>query len=287
MKRRAVWALTRILQRAAGRAPVIIPEYDLDPRPRWGWDAPASHAVGDLLAAGDASYEPAINGMLELTEWTSSVTRDPVPGSPAPSWENNYWGGMDAVALVSELRRRDPGTYMEVGSGYSTRFARRAIADFGLRTQIVSIDPQPRAEVDPLCDTVLRSTVEDLDPREFDRLQSGDVLLIDGSHMAFMNSDVAVLFLEVLPRLARGVLVCIHDVFLPWDYPPSWERRLYSEQYLVAAFLLGGANGWAVRFPAWHVTRASTLGDRLDPLWEVVESRFGRFASSFWMERTA
>jgi Methyltransferase domain len=286
LRRQTIRALTRLLQRVAGRAPVIVPEYDLHPRPRWGWDAPASHPVAELLADGDAGYEPAIEAMLELAEWTRTVARDPEPGSPAPSWENNYWGGMDAVALVSALRRRDPATYMEVGSGYSTRFARRAIDDFGLRTRIVSIDPQPRAEVDELCDSVLRSAAEDVDLGVFDSLEAGDVLLIDGSHMAYMNSDVAVLFVEVLPRLAAGVLVGIHDVFLPWDYPPTWEGRLYSEQYLLAALLLGGGDGWAVRFPAWHVTRLSPLGERLDPIWEVVESRFGRLATSFWMERT-
>ena len=285
-KRRSVWALTRLLQRVAGRAPVIVPEYDLDPRPRWGWDGPARHAVAEILAREEAAYEPAVEAMLELTEWTRSIPRDEVPESSAPSWENNYWGGMDAVAQVSELRRRNPRTYMEIGSGYSTRFARRAVRDFDLRTQVVSIDPNPRAEIDALCDSVLRSRVADLDPQAFDSLSAGDVLLIDASHMAFMNSDTAVLFVEVLPRLAPGVLVAIHDIFLPWDYPPTWERRLYSEQYLLAAFLLGGARGWAVRFPAWHVTRVAELGDRLGPLWDVVESRFGRFASSFWMERT-
>ncbi len=287
LKRRTVWALTRALQRTAGRAPVIIPEYDLHPRPRWGWDAPPAQAVAELLARDEAAYEPAIEAMLELTEWCRTVARDPVEGSPAPSWENNYWGGMDAVALVSELRRRDPRTYMEVGSGFSTRFARRAIDDFGLRTRIVSVDPHPRAEVDALCDSVLRARAEDLDLATFDSLDAGDVLLIDGSHMAYMGSDVAALFVDVLPRLATGVLVGIHDVFLPWDYPPTWEPRLYSEQYVLAALLLGGARGWAVRLPAWHVTRISTLGARLDPLWAIVESRFGRLASSFWMERTA
>jgi hypothetical protein len=284
-KRRSVWALTRLLQRVAGRAPVIVPEYDLDPRARWGWSSEPPAALTELLASGEAAYGAAIDAMLELREWAVSVPRDPVPGSPAPSWENSYWGGIDAAALVAELRRRDPRTYIEIGSGFSTRFARAAITDFGLRTKIVSVDPQPRAEVDALCDSVLRSRAADVDPAAFESLEAGDVLLIDGSHMAFMNSDAAVLLIEVLPTLAPGVLVGIHDVFLPWDYPPTWERRLYSEQYVLAALLLGGGEGWAVRFPAWYVTRVSPLGARLDPLWEVVESRFGRLASSFWMER--
>ncbi len=274
VKRRAVWALTRILQRVAGRAPVIVPEYDLDPRARWGWDGPAQHAVAEILARDEAAYAPAVEAMLELTEWTRSVPRDPVPGSSAPSWENNYWGGMDAVALVSELRRRNPHTYMEIGSGFSTRFARRAIHDFDLRTRIVSIDPDPRAEVDAICDSVLRSRVADLDLEAFDALRAGDVLLVDASHMAFMDSDTAVLFVEVLPRLAPGVLVAIHDVFLPWDYPPTWERRLYSEQYVARRLParrgqgLGRALPRLARDPRRHARRAPgpALGHRREPL---------------------
>ncbi len=109
---------------------------------------------------------------------------------------------------------------------------------------------------------------------------------MDGSHVALMNSDATVFLLELLPRLDRGVLVGIDDVFLPWDYPPTWTRRLYGEQYLLAAFLLGGAAGYTVRFPGWWIVECSELAAHFRALWPVVENRFGRHATSFWLERT-
>ena len=111
------------------------------------------------------------------------------------------------------------------------------------------------------------------------------MILLDGSHIALMSSDATVFLLELLPQLQPGVLIGIHDVFLPWDYPPTWAGRIYGEQYLLAALLIGGGDGLAVRFPAWWVLECSALAGRLEPVWPVVENSFGRHASSFWLER--
>ena len=118
-----------------------------------------------------------------------------------------------------------------------------------------------------------------------DRVAPGDVILADGSHVALMNTDATVFLLEVLPHLPSDVLVGIDDVFLPWDYPPTWPGRIYGEQYLLAAFLLGGAQDFTVRFPGWWVVECSSLAERLEPLWPVIQNRFGRHSTSFWLER--
>ena len=133
-----------------------------------------------------------------------------------------------------------PALYLEIGSGISTRFAARARRDGQLDMRIVSIDPEPRADVEALCDRALRVPLELADLSVFDELSDGDVVFLDGSHRTFMNSDATVFFLELLPRLAGGVLVGVHDVFLPYDYPAELADRYYSEQYLLAAHLLGG-----------------------------------------------
>ena len=70
-----------------------------------------------------------------------------------------------------------------------------------------------------------------------------------------MNSDVTVFFLQVLPQLPAGVLVGIHDVLWPEDYLPMWADFLWSEQYLVAAWLLGGGAGMEIELPAHYVTQ--------------------------------
>lgn len=241
-------------------------------------------SVAERIEAGIAEYEPTVQSCLRLLDWARTIPRSQSePGEPC--WDNAWWGSLDALVQCSFLKQRDPTLYLEVGAGFSTLFARRAIRDFGLRTTIVSIDPSPRTDVDDSCDEAIRAPLEELDTAVFSRLASGDVLLIDSSHTALMNSDATVLFLEVLPRLPPGVLVGIDDVFLPWDYPPTWHGRMYGEQYLLAALLLGGARGFALRFPAWWLVESSPLAGSFEPLWPVVENRFGRHASSFWLER--
>jgi hypothetical protein len=187
------------------------------------------------------------------------------------------------LLLSTYLRGLKPATVFEIGSGESTKFCRQAIRDYGLPTRIVSVDPQPRAEIDVLSNSVIRRLVETVDPAEFDRLNSGDVLFIDSSHRVFMNSDVTMLWLDVLPRLKSGVVVHIHDVFLPYDYPPTWSRRFYSEQYLLATYLLADPSAFELIMATAFVTRDPELSALLTPLWREVpvppESRVGW---SFW-----
>jgi hypothetical protein len=75
----------------------------------------------------------------------------------------------------------------------------------------------------------------------FDRLEAGDVLFIDSSHVSKTGSDVNYLFFEVLPRLKAGVKIHIHDIFFPHDYPKDWvlnEARSWNEQYVLRALLM-------------------------------------------------
>jgi hypothetical protein len=83
----------------------------------------------------------------------------------------------------------------------------------------------------------------------FDGLEAGDILYFDGSHRVFTNSDVTTLFLDIMPRLKSGVLVHIHDVFWPSDYPPDWNERFYSEQYILGAMLLCPSPPFRVELP--------------------------------------
>ena len=264
--------------------PSLVPEYPLPLRSRWGWSAPVLAPLARVLEAGSAHYEQLVADTCELLDWAREIPRTATgPGEPA--WENDFWGGLDALVQCAALKRRNPAVYLEIGAGSSTRFARRAITDFGLRTRIVSVDPDPREDVEALCDELIRRRLDEVDVALFDRLAPGDVILLDGSHVALMNCDATIFFLEILPRLPAGVLIGVDDIFLPWDYPPTWTERLYGEQYLLAAHLLGGGSGVRVRFPGWWLVECSPLSRRFDPLWPIVENRFGRRAASFWVER--
>src|SRR5690606_38556794 len=154
------------------------------------------------------------------------------------------------------VRDRRPARYVEVGSGQSTKVVRRAVADGDLPTWVRSIDPQPRAEVDGLCHEVLRAPLETVDlAAAFGDLAAGDVVFFDGSHRVLPGSDCVAFFLDVLPALPAGVLVGIHDVYLPDDYPPGFFELWWSEQYVLAATLLADAGRrYRVELPCYWAT---------------------------------
>jgi hypothetical protein len=262
----------------------ILLDYPVRSHPRYGWGRPDHPGLARLMWAGRERYRELL---LDFAGHIGELQRIPVEGAEdaaEPSWLNNYFPGLDSVALYGLLARLRPRLYMEVGSGNSTKFVRRAIRDQDLSTRVVSIDPHPRAEVDALCDEVIRQPLEDVDPTVVDRLHAGDVLFIDGSHRVFMNSDVVAAFLDFMPRLQPGVHVHIHDIWIPSDYPPEWSSRFYSEQYLLAAQLVAGTTAYEVEFPAWFVTNDSELSMILQPLWDQPHMRrVERHGCSFWL----
>jgi len=196
-----------------------------------------------------------------------------------PRFDQQWFSGLDAAMAYTMLRRLAPRRVIEVGSGHSTRFLARAIADGGQGTLLHSIDPQPRREIDTLCAAVTRASVTAVPVQAFDTLAAGDVLFVDGSHALLPGSDVEYLFTRVLPRLAPGVVVHVHDVFLPFGYPARWARRAYTEQSALACLLAGGSrlrilcpNAWLRRHEPEAVAAVHAW---LEP---------GALESSFWMQ---
>jgi hypothetical protein len=236
-------------------------DYPINPTPRWGHGSPLHDGIAARLARTRARY---VEMLERLAQYQSALYDIPLTAEPAsassPSWINRFMEGLDAIALSCILLDRKPSRYVEIGSGNSTKFARHAIERGGLATSITSIDPQPRAEIDSLCDRFVRATLEDSDLSLFEELRAGDLLFYDGSHRVFTNSDATVFFLEVLPRLPAGVLVHIHDIFLPSDYPPEWNARLYSEQYLLAAMLLSSEPGFDIILPVNFIRGSEPCG---------------------------
>jgi Methyltransferase domain len=159
--------------------------------------------------------------------------------------QNSQYGGLDALTLFCMLRSLKPKTLMEIGSGFSTLLS----ADVNRRffngaMSVVCIEPYPldflRTGV-PGVARLMQSKVEDVPIETFSALDKGDVLFIDTSHVSKTGSDVNHIYFEILPRLKAGVIVHIHDIFLPEDYPKSWvidDGRGWNEQYVVRALLM-------------------------------------------------
>jgi hypothetical protein len=207
---------------------------------------------------------------------------DPMRNDVGYTFDNEYFSSPDAEVLYALVRRFHPGRIVEVGSGHSTRVIRQAIVDAGLATRVTSIDPLPRVEVTGLCDEICRRPLEECPPELFDGLGENDVLFIDSSHAILPGNDVITLYLQVLPRLRPGVLVHVHDVFLPWDYPEVWlvgQRWDWAEQYLVQALLVSGG-GPEVFWPGHFAQRTIPDFDSYFP------HRNGRPAQSLWLRTT-
>jgi predicted O-methyltransferase YrrM len=191
-----------------------------------------------------------IPGQLDLLARFDYATElDAIPptgGEGTYYYDNPNFGAGDAEFLYSAIRHFKPARILEIGSGFSTLMMLRAIeanrvADPAYRCRVICVEPYEMAWLDltPGIE-VLRQPVEILNERYVAELQPNDILFIDSSHVLRPQGDVVREYLELLPLLSPGVLVHVHDIFTPRDYSARWvveEVRLYSEQYLVEAFL--------------------------------------------------
>lgn len=260
--------------------------YDLRTRP---WErSTAMHRLYAQLQGAEEVAGELLRGFRAYLPQFRRIARKEGPevAGRDPRWINGWFPALDAITLYGLLAMENPRLYVEVGSGNSTRFARRAIEDHGLRTKIVSIDPQPRAEIDAICDEVVRQRLEDLDPARFDELSREDLLFVDCSHRSFQGSDVTVFFLEFLPALPDGTIYGIHDIWLPKDYPPDWRERYYNEQYLLASYLFGGADGDRILLPNAFLSFFSEHLHLFDDFWDDPDfAGIERGGGCFWMLR--
>lgn len=200
-------------------------------------------------------------------------------------FENDYFSGFDAAVYYSLIRHLKPQRIIEIGGGYSTRIATKALArnEKGSLT-CIEPHPEPRLLEADLQIELIRKRVEEIDVSFFSHLQANDILFIDSSHTVKFGSDVCYEFLEVLPALNRGVWIHVHDIFFPHDYPADWllNRRLaLNEQYLLEAFLAFNQNFFVQFANYWlcleHMDDAASL-------WSNAANA-NQPASSFWMKR--
>jgi predicted O-methyltransferase YrrM len=160
-------------------------------------------------------------------------------------FQNGAYGPGDAEFWYNIIRLKQPKRIIEIGSGNSTKMARLAIAanqkdDKSYQCRHICIEPYEMPWLEKIGVEVLRKKVEDVGLDFFEQLEANDILFIDSSHVIRPQGDVLFEYLEVLPRLKRGVIVHIHDIFSPRDYLKEWvvdDIRLWNEQYLLEAFL--------------------------------------------------
>ncbi len=216
--------------------------------------------------------------------------RNPPPTGSPPRFfiENGQFGDLDARMLVGMLEAFRPKRVIEVGSGFSTMVMNQVVSEkFAGQMQVTAIEPFPHPFLSTLPHVkLIQSKVQDVDLQVFTALESGDVLFVDSSHVSKTGSDVNHLFFEVLPFLRAGVLIHIHDIWLPNEYPQDWvltEGRSWTEQYLLRALLTGSL--------MYQVELAGMYAHHF--LRPVLDKALGEAAaqvgggSSFWMRKIA
>src|SRR5437764_2172 len=231
------------------------------------------------------------------------------PASDTYHYNNGYFESCDAEVAYSMVREWKPRRIVEIGSGFSTRAMAEALRVNlelnGIAGELVTIDPCPeRLPADLLGNQIILvpEHVQQLDLGLFETLHAGDILFIDSSHVVSVGSDVVQEYLQILPRLKPGVLVHVHDIFLPSDYPRNAvldNLWFWSDQYLLQAFMsfnheseilwsasalqLSHAGVLEQCFPNWTNSYANIPPSKR----RFIPTPDGRrvWPSSFWMRR--
>jgi methyltransferase family protein len=221
---------------------------------------------------------------------------DASPGTDLYFTENNSFSFPCSASLHTMVRHFKPARVVEIGSGNSTRVLAEALlrnAAEGSPADYTVVDPYPGERVVagiPGLSRVDARPVEQVDPEFFSLLGANDILFIDSGHTVRMGSDVNFLFLEVLPRLAPGVVVHIHDIPLPYEYPKVYAtgsqfRVFWTESYLLQAFLAFNSEFEVLLALSYlHGQHQSAL-EKAFP--HYVPAQHRSTSGSFWMRRKA
>lgn len=254
-------------------------DYDIEFKPRWDNECGNPH-LSKIIESNRDTFLENINSLKKYKSVVDHITSKSLPFEIR--WNNAFIPAFDGLSLMWAAENAK-STYMEIGSGNSTMFAKAAILAGGKNTRIVSIDPAPRTDIDALCDEVKRQPLEALDVSCFNQLVPGDTLFVDISHRSFMNSDVTTFMLDVLPLIPKGVLIGIHDIFLPYDYFHTWAERAYNEQYLLGCYLLSNPNYFNIQLANYWVHQKRMHHQPLKDIWSVLGDQIrDRAPSAFW-----
>ena len=160
---------------------------------------------------------------------------------------NESFESVDGEIYYCMIRYFKPKRIIEIGAGYSTYLAAQALLknkeEYGINAKLIAIEPYPNDTLRkgfPGLTKLIETKVQEVDLSEFRKLKENDILFIDSSHVLKIGNDVQYEFFEILPKLSKGVLLHLHDIFLPAEYPKKWVLKKYlfwNEQYLLQAFL--------------------------------------------------
>lgn len=261
-------------------------EYKVKMEPRYGHGKPPHDLLYRIIDSNREKYADILDHALSLKTDLQAIQKSEHVTDPfLPGWNNGFLPGLDIVGIYAMLSKYRPKKYIEVGSGNSTKVAYLSKKNNNLSTEIISIDPMPRAEIDKLANRVVRKPFEDVDYSELLSLEENDILFIDNSHRILPNSDAMVFFMEILPKLKKGVIVHIHDIYLPYDYPQFMCDRFYSEQYGLAMYVLANPEKYKTILPNYFIAEDPELSQLISPMWDHPNLQdVERHGGSYWIQ---
>ncbi len=264
---------------------MVILDYPVEPKPVYSIQKPhqklydyisASRSDYAALLTASKKYFPALQKIKRTSDEANSIK---------PVWDNGYLPGLDIMMLYTILNEVKPAKYIEIGSGSSTKVAAKARRENNLTFTITSIDPQPRQEIQGLADEWIAEKLQDVSLHIFKTLLPNDVVFFDGTHCLLPASDVMHFFLEVLPVLPQGVIVQLHDIYLPYDYPPDMCKRFYSENSVLAAVLLAAPDKYKILCPASFISEDEALAQTIASFWQHPNVQGAeKHGGSFWFQ---
>ncbi len=252
------------------------------------WQTPAE-LVG--IEMNDSSQLNLLGDVAKFRNEYDLFPKDPQTSNTQFYLTNPHFQAVDAEILYGMIRHFQPNKIYEIGSGYSTFLMAQAVLKNqetnNHQTEFIAFDPDPRKSIKrglPGLSKLEIVYIEDLDIHRFSELGKGDILFIDSSHVLRIGGDVKYEFLEILPRLQKGVLVHIHDIFLPYEYPKEWvlgDYRFWTEQYLLQAFLSFN-NEFEILWAGYSMHRK--YPDKLKAAFSAYDPKF-HSPASFWVQR--
>lgn len=256
-------------------------DYTVQPAPVYTKEQPHQKLL-QLIEQHKNNYVQLLQQALEMKTVFLSMKDDQSTASATePGFNNQFLPGLDMLMLYSILSVVKPERYLEIGSGTSTKMAAKAKREQHLHCSITCIDPSPRKEIAVVADEWLNVSLQQAPLALFEQLEAGDILFFDGSHLLHANSDVQWFFMEVIPRLKKGVIVQVHDIYLPYDYPQNMCDRFYAEQYMLATMLLSNPERYEILAANFYISEDAELKNILEPLWKELPG-VERHGGSFW-----
>jgi hypothetical protein len=264
---------------------LIVLDYPTAPKPVYSRQNPHQKLV-ELIAENNNEYAELLKSSRKYFPALQVIRNSKEKiNKDQPAWNNGYLPGLDIMMLYTILSKFKPAKYIEIGSGTSTKTACKARKENGLDFTITSVDPSPREEINNSADCWYAKRIQDVSMDLFSSLLENDIVFFDGTHMLLPASDVAYFFLELLPQLQKGVIVQIHDIYLPYDYPQVMCDRYYSENYILGAVLLANPQKYKILCPNFYISEELQLAAIIKDFWQHANLQgVEKHGGSFWFQ---